>query len=293
MTADLSSPQEFFESCPTFRILVLGNPESTKQELFSKIFGVDLKKVCCFPSPSRLGRTTDTIPLHQKLVADAFQDSHDIHQELDLQGQNQRLAVYTSPNFGSDDEAVYSRVCNFVRERTAPSLPMGEHIHCIWYCVATEAARPVSELEKRFFGGDLASVAPHVPALLVFTKYDEFVSHVQLTWSRDAEERGLSKVAVSHILKDLTSKKFEEAIGRRWDDVLLDSKGRSRVQRIARVCVAGCATVEDDDSSFGELAAATLKSLGEWKEWHVKLAFAAAQRNSAAMSTRCTFAPFL
>lgn len=183
-------------------------------------------------------------------------------------------------------------MCDFVRERTAPSLPMGEHIHCIWYCVATEEGRSVSALEKRFFGGDLASVAPHVPALLVFTKYDEFVSRVQLTWSRDAEERGLSKVAVSHILKDLTSKKFEETIGKRWDDVMLDSKGRSRVQRTARVCVAGCATVDDDDSSFGELAAATLKSLGEWKEWHVKLAFAAAQRNSAAMSTRCMFVPF-
>ena len=41
----LSSPQEFLEPCPTFRILVLGNPESTKQELFSKVFGVDLEKV--------------------------------------------------------------------------------------------------------------------------------------------------------------------------------------------------------------------------------------------------------
>lgn len=50
MTADLSSPQDFLEPCPTFRILVLGNPESTKQELFSKIFGVDLEKVCFFRS---------------------------------------------------------------------------------------------------------------------------------------------------------------------------------------------------------------------------------------------------
>jgi hypothetical protein len=153
--------------------------------------------------------------------------------------------------------------------------------------VATEETRPISAHEKRFFGGNLASVALHVPALLVFTKYDEFVSQVQLTWSRDAEERGLSKLAVKHILKDLASKQFDQGIGKRWDEVLLDSKGRSRVGPIARVCVAGYATVEDDDSSFEDLATATLKSLGEWKEWHVKLAFAAAQRNSAAISTRC------
>lgn len=44
--AKLTSPDEFFSVCPKFRILVLGNPESTKQELFSKIFGVELEKVC-------------------------------------------------------------------------------------------------------------------------------------------------------------------------------------------------------------------------------------------------------
>lgn len=45
-TAPLSPPSEFLAACPKFRILVLGNPESTKQELFTKIFGVDLEKVC-------------------------------------------------------------------------------------------------------------------------------------------------------------------------------------------------------------------------------------------------------
>lgn len=42
----LCPPSEFLASCPQFRILVLGNPESTKQEIFSKVFGVDLEKVC-------------------------------------------------------------------------------------------------------------------------------------------------------------------------------------------------------------------------------------------------------
>jgi hypothetical protein len=44
--ARLTSADEFFAPCPKFRILVLGNPESTKQELFSKDFGVELEKVC-------------------------------------------------------------------------------------------------------------------------------------------------------------------------------------------------------------------------------------------------------
>ena len=47
----LTSADSFLTPCPKFRILVLGNPESTKQELFSKIFGVDLEKVCISSPP--------------------------------------------------------------------------------------------------------------------------------------------------------------------------------------------------------------------------------------------------
>lgn len=49
----LSPPSEFLASCPQFRILVLGNPESTKQEIFSKVFGVDLDKVSLVLCPFR------------------------------------------------------------------------------------------------------------------------------------------------------------------------------------------------------------------------------------------------
>ncbi len=45
----LTPPSEFLGACPRFRILVLGNPESTKLELFTKIFGVDLEKVGATP----------------------------------------------------------------------------------------------------------------------------------------------------------------------------------------------------------------------------------------------------
>ncbi|GAB1320905.1 hypothetical protein MFIFM68171_11115 [Madurella fahalii] len=245
-------PSEFLAACPKFRILVLGNPESTKQELFSKIFGVDLPK---------------------KLVDAAFSGSQGIETELDLQGQNERLAIHTSPNFWADDERVYDRVHGFLVSRSTPSTKQEDRIHCIWYCVASEEQRPVGEVEKRFFNG-LGSFAPHVPLVLVFTKYDEFVSKVKLDWSRDAQEQGLSKVAVSHILRDLSSKKFEKQIGKKWDDVLNET--------IQRVCVSS-GDSEDDTRSFEELAGVTLAGL---QHSSVKFAFAAAQRNSAAISTQ-------
>ncbi|KAK4239586.1 hypothetical protein C8A03DRAFT_42817 [Achaetomium macrosporum] len=249
----LSPSSEFLAACPKFRILVLGNPESTKQELFARIFGVDLEK---------------------KLVDDAFSVNHQIDQGLDLQGQNVRLAIHTCLNFGTADEANYDRVRAFLTSRSAASTNPEDRIHCIWYCVASEENRSVGELETRFFTGDLHAAAPHMPIVLVFTKYDEFVSQVKLEWSRNADEHGLSKVAVSHILRDLSSKKFEKDIGRKWDEVLNGT--------IPRVCVS---SGDDEDSarSSEELAEATLASL---RDKNVKFAFAAAQRNSALISTR-------
>lgn len=220
-------------------------------------------------------------------MADGFQDGHDIEKELDLEGKNEHLAIYTSPNFGSDDETIYRRVCDFISSRDDETRPLDQRVHCIWYCVASEEERPVSRLEARFFGSELASVAPHVPVIIAFTKFDDFISKVQLNWSKDAQERGLSKVAVRHILKDLTAKRFEKVIGKRWDEVLLDTKGRSKGRVVPRVCVASGTDPDDDDSSFEALVTTTLESLREWKDWHIKLAFAAAQRNSATISTQC------
>jgi hypothetical protein len=141
--------------------------------------------------------------------------------------------------------------------------------------VASEVGRPVGELERRFFNETLGSLASNVPAVLVFTKYNEFVGQVQLDWSHDAQAYGQSKVAVSHILRDLSSEKFEKQIGRKWADALGDNNGSI----LPRVCVS-----EDDGISFLALAETTLAGL---RQRCVRFAFAAAQRNSASISTQC------
>ncbi|KAJ4287463.1 hypothetical protein N0V88_007649 [Collariella sp. IMI 366227] len=248
----MTPPTEFLAACPRFRILVLGNPESTKQELFTKVFGVALEK---------------------KLVDEAFTSSQNIDHELDLYGQNKRVAIHTSLNFNNSDEHNYDRVCNFLRTHTT-SAKQEEHIHSIWYCVASEEGRSVAELEKRFFTSGLQSAAPHVPVTLVFTKYEEFVNKVRLDWSHDAEQRGLSKLAVSHILRDLSSKKFESNIGKKWDAVLNGA--------VPRVCVWS-GDSDEGARSFEALADVTLSKL---RERSVRYAFAAAQRSSAMTSTR-------
>ncbi|KAK0663913.1 hypothetical protein QBC41DRAFT_328966 [Cercophora samala] len=250
----LSPPSTFLSPCSKFRILVLGNPESTKQELFSKVFGVDLEK---------------------RLVSNTFDPKHNIESELDLEGQNDRLAVHASPNFLNGDQQNYNRVLEFLAKRSA-SADHTEHVHMIWYCVSTsEQDRGISDLEKHFFTQDVASV--HVPIVLVYTKYDEFVSQVMLEWMKGAgsTERGVTKVAVGHILKDISSKKFEDEIGRHWNMILPFS--------IPRVCVSS-GDEDDDIRSFQQLANSTLASLKG--EADVKLAFATAQRSSPVISTQ-------
>ena len=133
----------------------------------------------------------------------------------------------------------------------------------------------MTELEKRFFSTGLHAAAPGVPLVLVFTKYEEFVSQVRLDWSRDTQERALSTVAVTHILRDLSSKKFERLVGKKWQEVLGGTT--------PRVCVSSGEN-EDDARSFEELTVRTLASL---RDRSVKFAFAAAQRNSALISTQC------
>ncbi|KAL2271976.1 hypothetical protein VTJ83DRAFT_1347 [Remersonia thermophila] len=266
----LTPPSEFLAACPKFRVLVLGSPESTKQELFTKVFGVDLEK---------------------RYVDEAFSPSHAIATPLDLRGQNSRVDIFTCLNFGpgggGDDEANYARVSDFLAARASPAAPLQDRLHAIWYCVASEEGRAVSDLERRFFGvagrGGLCDVAPGVPVVLVFTKYDDFVERVRLGWSHNAEEKGLSKVAVSYILRDLAAKRFEHEIGRRWDEVLLPngaSPGAAAV--VPRVCVSSPDT-DEDARSFEALAEATLARL---RDRSVKYAFAAAQRISAPICTR-------
>lgn len=219
-------------------------------------------------------RVADGYPHLQRLVSDLFQPDHDIEKELDLLGQNSRLAIHASPNFWSGDEKIYNRVLDFLKSRSAVAKPE-HHIHCIWYCVASEESRGVGELEKRFFLDGLSQITPHVPVVLVFTKYEEFVSQVRLDWSRGSAERGLSKVAVSHILRDLSGKKFEQNIAIKWDCLLS--------AQIPRVCVSSD-DADDDNRSFEQLTLSTLTVL---RDRNIKYAFAAAQRHSPSISTQC------
>lgn len=168
-------------------------------------------------------------------------------------------------------------------------------VHCIWYCVASEEERGVSALERRFFSSSSSSSSSSfstMPVVVVFTKYDELVGRVRLEWAREADRRGWSKTPVSGgVVRGLAAERFEERIGRRWDGVL---RGREQ-QAVPRVRVSSGGGGGDDDEeeeddarTVAELARTTLACL---REPDVRLAFVAAQRNSAIMCTRGEYLP--
>lgn len=93
-------------------------------------------------------------------------------------------------------------------------------------------------------------------------------------WYRDEQKRGMSKVAASHILRDLTTHEFNKQIGHKWDAVIGD-------QRISKLCVA-----TDDDGGHAGMERLAIGTFAELKGKDERLAFAAAQRVSPALSTR-------
>jgi len=202
-----------------------------------------------------------------------FSDTHSVSQELDLGNENPRLSLHTSANFGTGDKEAYKAVADFLEARQHSS-NVADRIHCIWYCVSCDDDRTIHGLEAEFFR-QLPTLAPATPAILVFTKYEELIANVRQEWYRDEQRRGISKVAASHILRDLTNHEFKKRIGRRWDAILGDAK-------IPKLCVA----TDDEWNPHAGMERLAVGTLSELKGKGERLSYAAAQRGSPAISTQ-------
>lgn len=202
-----------------------------------------------------------------------FSNTHDVNREVNLGNENPCLSLHTSANFGSGDNGAYKAVCDFLKAKQQSS-NVADHIHCIWYCVSCDDDRTIHGLEAEFFR-ELPSLAPATPAILVFTKYEELIASVRQEWYRDEQKRGVSRVAASHILRDMTTHEFQKRIGRRWDAILGD-------QHVPKLCVA----TDDDSSGHAGMERLAAGTLAELKGRSERLAFAAAQRSSPAISTK-------
>ncbi|KAB5529070.1 hypothetical protein GE09DRAFT_1064621 [Coniochaeta sp. 2T2.1] len=250
----LPPAKKFLAPCPKFRLLVLGNLESTKIEIFSNVLGVKLDK---------------------SEIAAAFSTTHNISNPIDVGEENPRVALHTSANFGSGDREAYKAAVDFLEHRKSSDTP--DRIHCIWYCVSCDEDRIIHGLEADFFH-QLSSIAPATPIILVFTKYEELIASVRQEWYRDEQKRGVSKVAASHILRDLTNHEFQKRIGRRWDAIL-------EGEPVPKLCVA----TDDDGSAHAGMERLAVATLAELREKPERLAFAAAQRSAPQISTKvCT-----
>ncbi|KAN0136738.1 hypothetical protein V8E53_005508 [Lactarius tabidus] len=141
-------PEEF-----KFRILVVGKNGSGKSSLVKAVFKVDVTKGA---PEGRLGKA-----------------------DIDLEFRpedNRYLIVHEYSGFNAQvrDSADLQTIRDFISRRTDPSRSPSERLHAVWICV------PASDAIEGGLGEGVEEILSlrTVPVVIVFTKFDVFVSRV-------------------------------------------------------------------------------------------------------------------
>ncbi|GJJ11571.1 hypothetical protein Clacol_005806 [Clathrus columnatus] len=98
--------------------------------------------------------------------------------------RNPRFIFHDSPGFETGDETQLQQVQEFIRKR-ANSRRVDEQLHAIWFCLVTNASRPLLDLERKFFNEERPT---HVPVIAIFTKFDDLISQIydpELGWQEN------------------------------------------------------------------------------------------------------------
>ena len=132
---------------------------------------------------------------------------HDIHRSFSF-ASNPRFIFHDSPGFETGDERQLKEVQSFLKER-AKSTEVHDQLHAIWsvrypcyvvrvliyyyrFCFEPNVARPLLDLEKRFFNEKRAgngtlnlffvssfpTIRNAVPVIAIFTKFDDLIKQV-------------------------------------------------------------------------------------------------------------------
>ncbi|KZP27031.1 GTP-binding protein [Athelia psychrophila] len=151
------------DRCPHFRILVMGKSNAGKTTI--------LKKVCnsvedpMIFSPS--GKQIDT----SVVTPSAERGEHNIENEMIFKS-NTGFIFHDSRGFESGSVDETETVRKFLSKR-AQAGEMKDQVHAVWYCLPTDAARPILAADEMFFNGCGIGKAP---VIVIFTKFDGLVT---------------------------------------------------------------------------------------------------------------------
>jgi len=106
-------------------------------------------------------------------TSDRYAGKHDVTLEIKSE-LNDRLILHDSEGFGFGETNTLRTVQDFIRKRSSKSIPLNDRLHAIWLCAEIPHAGG-----RVFERGDEEFLHDHthnVPIVVVFTKYDLFVT---------------------------------------------------------------------------------------------------------------------
>uniref|UniRef100_A0A0W0FT23 Putative small GTP-binding protein domain n=1 Tax=Moniliophthora roreri TaxID=221103 RepID=A0A0W0FT23_MONRR len=189
MNSNVSGAPDLQQKYRHFRILVIGRANAGKTTL--------LKRVC---------NTTEEPCIYDEerrnlLEPTADRGVHNIYQPFAF-ASNPQFIFHDSPGFEKGGEKELKDVQGFI-EKCAQATNVEDQLHAIWFCLVTDASRPLLELETRFFQEKCFG---NVPVIAVFTKFDDLITQL---YDDEKEECELRKEAESCV-----ERKFQEPLAK-------------------------------------------------------------------------------
>ncbi|KAI5993255.1 hypothetical protein EDD15DRAFT_2439407 [Pisolithus albus] len=157
--------EELIKQCPRFRILVVGKTGAGKSSLIDRVFGTN---------------TTG--------VADDRPGKAKIEDGL-ISPQNDRFILHDSQGFEPGEGCNYDTVISFIEARKKEP-HIKDQLHAVWFCFPV----PIIQYGERLLetGAETFLEQSHealrnIPTVVVFTKYDRLIRHVQVATDRVPE----------------------------------------------------------------------------------------------------------
>ncbi|GJJ11609.1 hypothetical protein Clacol_005844, partial [Clathrus columnatus] len=159
-----------------FRILIIGRANAGKTTLLKHI--------------SNAGNNSEHAVYHKYRWRPSIKPTdgrgiHDINQSFYFPS-NPRFVFHDSPGFETGDETQLKQVQEFIHKRSK-TRRLDKQLHAIWFCLVTNASRPLLELETRFFNEERPD---NVPVIAIFTKFDDLMSQIydpELGWQENRQ----------------------------------------------------------------------------------------------------------
>ncbi|KAF5365202.1 hypothetical protein D9758_005468 [Tetrapyrgos nigripes] len=159
MDSNVSAASELRQKYRHFRILVIGRANAGKTTLLKRVCNTT-EEPCIYDEEKR-----------NLLEPTADRGIHDIYRPFAF-SSNPQFIFHDSPGFEKGGVKELEDVQQFIKN-CAEATNVEDQLHAVWFCLVTDAARPLLELEERFFKEKRFG---NVPVIAIFTKFDDLVT---------------------------------------------------------------------------------------------------------------------